>query len=80
MYESMLAGRKIVEEKEVRNVERVKAEVMGNLTGSSVIRVNYVEIVDRSTMRPEREVRPGRSLIVVAAWLNEIRLIDNLAL
>ena len=80
LYESMLAGRKIVEEKEVRNVERVKAEVMGILTGSSVIRVNYVEIVDRSNMRPEREVQPGRSLIVVAAWLNEVRLIDNLAL
>ena len=80
LYESMLAGRKIVEEKEVRNIERVKAEVMGILTGSSVIRVNYVEIVDRSNMRPEREVQPGRSLIVVAAWLNEVRLIDNLAL
>lgn len=80
LYESMLAGRKIVEEKEVRNVERVKAEVMGILTGSSVIRVNYVEIVDRSNMRPEREVQCGRSLIVVAAWLNKVRLIDNLAL
>ena len=80
LYESMLAGRKIVQEKEVRNVERVKAEVMGILTDSSVIRVNYVEIVDRSNMCPEREVQPGRSLIVVAAWLNEVRLIDNLAL
>ena len=80
LYESMLAGRKIVEEKEVRNAERVKAEVMSILTKKSVIRVNYVEIVDRSTMRPEREVQPGHSLIVVAAWLNEVRLIDNLAL
>ena len=80
LYESMLAGRKIVEEKGVRNAERVKAEVMSILTKNSVIRVNYVEIVDRSTMRPEREVQPGNSLIVVAAWLNEVRLIDNLAL
>ena len=80
LYESMLAGRKIVEEKGVRNAERVKAEVMSILTKKSVIRVNYVEIVDRSTMRPEREVQPGHSLIVVAAWLNEVRLIDNLAL
>ena len=80
LYESMLAGRKIVEEKGVRNAERVKAEVMSILTKNSVIRVNYVEIVDRSTMRPEREVQPGNSLIVVAVWLNEVRLIDNLAL
>jgi pantoate--beta-alanine ligase len=80
LYESMLVGRKIVEEKGVRNAERVKAEVMSILTKNSVIRVNYVEIVDRSTMRPEREVQPGNSLIVVAAWLNEVRLIDNLPL
>ena len=80
LYESMLAGQKIVDEKGLRNAERVKAEVMSILTKNSVIRVNYVEIVDRSTMRPEREVQPGKSLIVVAAWLNEVRLIDNLAL
>ena len=80
LYESMMAGRRIVEEKGVRNAERVKAEVMSILTKNSVIRVNYVEIVDRSTMRPEREVQPGNSLIVVAVWLNEVRLIDNLAL
>ena len=42
--------------------------------------MNYVEVVDRETMQPEREVESGRSLVVVAAWLNEVRLIDNLAL
>ena len=76
----MLAGRKIVEAKGVRNVERVKSEVMSVLTQSSIVRVNYVEIVDRETMGLEWEVEPGRSLIVVAAWLNEVRLIDNLPL
>ena len=80
LLESMLAGRKIVEAKGVRNVERVKSEVMSILTQSSIVRVNYVEIVDRETMGLEREVEPGRSLIVVAAWLNEVRLIDNLPL
>jgi pantoate--beta-alanine ligase len=80
LYESMLAGRKIVEEKGVMNTERVKAEVMSILTKKTVIRVNYVEIVDGSSMRPEREVQPGHSMIVVAVWLNEVRLIDNLAL
>ena len=76
----MLAGSKIVEEKGIRNVERVKAEVMSVLGQSSVVRVNYAEIVDRRTMELEKEVQPGRSLIVVAAWLNEVRLIDNFSL
>ena len=70
----------LVDEKEITNVGRVKSEVMSILTESSVVRVNYVEIVDRKTMEVEREIEPGRSLIVVAAWLNEVRLIDNLPL
>ena len=80
LYRAMLAGSKIVEEKGIRNVERVKAEVMSVLGQSSVVRVNYAEIVDRRTMELEKEVQPGRSLIVVAAWLNEVRLIDNFSL
>ena len=66
--------------KGVTSVERVKSEVMSVLTQNSLVRVNYVEVVDRETMQPEREVESGRSLVVVAAWLNEVRLIDNLAL
>ena len=80
LFQSLQAGKKLVEDKEVTNVERVKSEVMSFLTQSSVVRVNYVEIVDRHTMQVEREVESGRSLIVVAAWLNEVRLIDNLPL
>jgi len=80
LLQSMQAGKKLVDEKEITNVGRVKSEVMSILTESSVVRVNYVEIVDRNTMEVEREIKPGRSLIVVAAWLNEVRLIDNLPL
>ena len=76
----MQAAKQLVEEKGVTNVERVKSEVMSVLTQNSLVRVNYVEVVDRETMQPEREVESGRSLVVVAAWLNEVRLIDNLAL
>jgi pantoate--beta-alanine ligase len=80
LLQSMQAGKKLVDEKKITNVGRVKSEVMSILTESSVVRVNYVEIVDRDTMEVEREIEPGRSLIVVAAWLNEVRLIDNLPL
>ena len=80
MFRSMQAAKLLVEEKGVTNVERVKSEVMSVLSQNSLVRVNYVEVVDRETMQPEREVESGRSLVVVAAWLNEVRLIDNLAL
>lgn len=80
LFRSMQAAKLLVEEKGVTNVERVKSEVMSVLSQNSLVRVNYVEVVDRETMQPEREVESGRSLVVVAAWLNEVRLIDNLAL
>ena len=80
LFRSMQAAKLLVEEKGVTNVERVKSEVMSVLSQNSLVRVNYVEVVDRRTMQTEREVESGRSLVVVAAWLNEVRLIDNLAL
>ena len=78
LFKSMQAGKKLVDEKEVTNVERVKSEMISILMQSSILRVNYVEIVDRRTMQVEREIESGRSLIVVAAWLNKVRLIDNM--
>jgi pantoate--beta-alanine ligase len=43
------------------------------------LRVNYVEVVNRETMRPETEVLAGRSLLAVAVWVDQVRLIDNLS-
>ena len=66
-----------MEEKVSRNVDRVKAEVQNTLRGGRYLRVNYVEIVDRDTMRTETEIVPSRSLLVVAVWVDQVRLIDN---
>ena len=77
IYKALLAAKSLVEEKGSRNVDRVKAEVQNTLRGGRYLRVNYVEIVDRDTMRPETEIVPGRSLLAVAAWVDQVRLIDN---
>ncbi len=75
--QSLLAGKSLVKEKGVRNVDRVKAEVMTVLREGSLLRVNYAEVVNRETMELENEIEPGRSMLVVAAWVDSIRLIDN---
>ena len=75
--QSLLAGESLVKEKGVRNVDRVKAEVMAVLREGSLLRVNYAEVVNRETMELENEIEPGRSMLVVAAWVDSIRLIDN---
>ena len=78
IFKSLEAARKVVEEKGSNNVDRVKAEAMNVLTSGRFLRVNYVEVVNRETMRPETEVVAGRSLLAVAVWVDQVRLIDNL--
>ena len=78
IFKSLEAARKVVKEKGSNNVDRVKAETMNVLTSGRFLRVNYVEVVNRETMRPETEVVAGRSLLAVAVWVDHVRLIDNL--
>jgi pantoate--beta-alanine ligase len=75
--QALRSGASLVEEKDVRNVDRVKAEVMTVLRQGSLLRVNYAEVVNRETMELENEIKPGRSMLIVAAWVDSIRLIDN---
>ena len=78
IFKSLEAARKVVEEKGSNNVDRVKAEAMNVLTSGRFLRVNYVEVVNRETMCPETEAVAGRSLLAVAVWVDQVRLIDNL--
>lgn len=80
LNQALEAGKRLVDEKGVRSVDRVKAEVMNVLRTGSFIRVNYAEVVDRETMKMEPEIELGRSMLVVAVWIDTIRLIDNMPL
>jgi pantoate--beta-alanine ligase len=72
-------GKKMVEEG-VRNVDRVVAEITHHLAQHRRVRVIYVQIVDRDSMEPAREIVPGRHLVAIAVWVDEVRLIDNILL
>lgn len=61
----------------VRSTDRVMAEVTHVLATKRKIRVIYVCIVDKDTTEPMREIVPGRSLLALAVWVDEVRLIDN---
>ncbi len=64
----------------VRSPDRVIAEVTHLLGQRRMVRVIYVSIVDPATMEPMREVVPGRTLLAIAAWIEEVRVIDNVVL
>lgn len=64
----------------VRITDRVVAEATHLLGEHRRVRVIYVATVDRQTMEPVREIVPGETMLAIAAWVDEIRLIDNIVL
>lgn len=64
----------------VRSTDRVIAEVTHLLGERRRIRMIYVSMVDPVSMDPVREIVPGKTLLAIAAWIDEVRLIDNVML
>lgn len=64
----------------VRSTDRIVAEVTHLLGERRRVRMIYVAMVDPATMEPLREVVPGGTLLAIAAWIDEIRMIDNVVL
>ncbi|MBT5904124.1 MAG: pantoate--beta-alanine ligase [Opitutaceae bacterium] len=60
-----------------RRAERLMAETTHLLADDRRLRVIYVAIVDPSTMKKQIEVEPGNSLLAIAVWMDQTRLIDN---
>jgi pantoate--beta-alanine ligase len=78
-FQALEKGRAMVAQG-VRSPDRVIAEVTHILGERRRVRVIYIVIVDPNTMEPMREVVPGRSLLAFAAWVDEVRFIDNAVL
>jgi pantoate--beta-alanine ligase len=60
-----------------RRSDRLIAEATHLLSQKRRVRVIYAAVVDRNTMESMREVQPGASMMAIAAWVDEVRLIDN---
>lgn len=75
-----LAFAKTMVERGEYRADRLVAEVTHILAQQRRIRIIYAAMVDRHTMEAMREAEPGRSLLAIAAWVDEVRLIDNIVL
>jgi pantoate--beta-alanine ligase len=64
----------------VHNTDRLIAEATHLMGNRRRVRVIYASIVDRCTMEAVREVLPGKAMMAIAAWVDEVRLIDNILL
>lgn len=76
---ALLKAREMVAGGERRS-DRLVAEATHILGQHRRIRVIYVSLVDADSMDPLREVKPGRSIMVIAVWMEDVRLIDNILL
>ncbi len=79
IYEALEKAKDMAEQGE-RRVDRLIAEATHILGEHRRVRVIYVAVVDRNTMEALREVQPGNTLMAIAAWVDEVRLIDNMVL
>lgn len=79
LHEALIRAKQMADSG-VRNPDRLIAEATHILSQHRRVRVIYVTIVNNHTMEPMREVEPGRSMLAIAAWVDEIRLIDNVVL
>jgi pantoate--beta-alanine ligase len=77
--EALRYAKSMVEKNELRS-DRLIAEATHILGQKRRIRVIYIAVVDRNTMEAMREIVPGQSLMSIAVWVDEVRLIDNIAL
>ena len=64
----------------VRSPDRLIAEATHILSQHRRVRIIYISIVDTVSMETAREVTPGRTMLAIAAWIDEVRLIDNVVL
>jgi len=76
IHQALLKAKAMVESGERRS-DRLVAEATHILGQHRRVRIIYASVVDRCTMEPIREVLPGKAMMAIAAWVDEVRLIDN---
>lgn len=64
----------------MRNPDRLIAEATHILSQHRRVRIIYISIVDTVTLEPVREATAGKTMLALAAWVDEVRLIDNVLL
>ncbi len=77
--EALRYAKAMVEKGELRS-DRLIAESTHILGQKRRVRIIYISVVDRNTMEAMRDVVPGQSLLAIAVWVDEVRLIDNILL
>lgn len=78
IYQSLELGIKMIRNGETQAME-VIAKVMNDMIENSLLEIDYLSIVNPTTLEDLQEVTPKEAyLIAVAAYMGPVRLIDNI--
>lgn len=77
LYRALKVGKSIVDLGET-DVEKVLEEVRKVIKDERAVKIQYLEAVHQENLSPLRKIVPGMTLIGLAAYLDNVRLIDNI--
>ncbi len=77
IYKALREGERLIRDGS-RSAADVRKTALEILSHNAAIRIEYLEVVEPATFQPVEQI-VGDVRIVTAAWLGEVRLIDNLA-
>jgi pantoate--beta-alanine ligase len=75
-----LRDAKIAFKKGERNALQLVEIVQKTISTEPDARIDYISVVDRDTLQPVEKIGDTETLIVVAVYFEEVRLIDNIIL
>ena len=76
LYRALAAGRDLIRAGE-RSMKKVEAAMTRLIWAEPLARVDYLSVVHPATLDEVRTVR-GRVVLLLAAWVGETRLLDNM--
>jgi len=76
LYKALMHAKSLLDSG-VRDAGRLRQEMLNIIEAEPLAKVDYVEIVDYSNLKPLKEIE-GEVLIAVAVWIGNTRLIDNI--
>jgi pantoate--beta-alanine ligase len=76
-YQSLLSARELL--MNGASIENVKIEVKRKCESVEGVRLEYIELADKENLNPTEFVS-GKGILLIAGYMGEVRLIDNLLL
>jgi pantoate--beta-alanine ligase len=77
LYKALKVGKSIVDLGEM-DAEKVLDEIKNVIREVRSVKLQYLEAVHSESLAPLRTIEPGKTLIALAAYLDNVRLIDNI--